>query len=253
VDVIGVKVYLVMPDLSRAKLEAIVRLSGELPLSILVSYSTFKLKPATLDRLRELRSRAEVEVMLDSGAYHMRRLGLDVRVEDYASFVQSNPRLFDVIVAPDVPHDCGSTLFRSFRFSKLLGNPPDVMMVLQGVTLNDYIKCYRLHRLAFGELHYVGVGGLDGARRRVGFLSELLGNLCNMGLELHLFGIGARLARLLATRGYNCVKSTDTMAWLHEIKFRRRDELGVDGNLVELNYRAMRRYLERIGVVARYS
>jgi hypothetical protein len=242
--------YLVIPDLSRGKLEAIVRLSRELPVGILVSYSTFKLKPVTLDRLRELRSRAEVKVMLDSGAYHMRKLGLDVRVEDYASLALSNPRLFDVIVAPDILHDCGSTLLRTLRFLKLLGNPHGVLMVLQGVTLSDYVKCYRLHRLAFGELRYVGVGGLDGTRRRIAFLSGLLGSLCSLGLELHLFGVGARLARLLVTRGYSCIKSTDTVAWLHEIVFRRRDELGVDGDPVELNYRAMRRYLERLRVVA---
>jgi len=63
------KVYLVLPDLSRSKLEALVMLSNEVGnLGILVSFYTLKAKPKTLDRLRELRGRADVSVMLDSGA-----------------------------------------------------------------------------------------------------------------------------------------------------------------------------------------
>jgi hypothetical protein len=75
------KVYLVMPDLSRPKLEALVLLSREVSgLGILVSYSTLKLKPKTLDRLRELRERADVSVVLDR--FHRRTIvgrGVGVR------------------------------------------------------------------------------------------------------------------------------------------------------------------------------
>jgi len=233
-----------MPDLSRAKVEALARLSRERHVPILVSYSTFMLKPVTLERLRELRGRAySLEVMLDSGAYHMARLGLDVSVAGYASFASKHLNLFDLVVAPDAPGDCGSTLRRTIEFERLHRGP--LLPVVQGRTVEEYVYCYtRLEEagLVGGAL---GVGGLDGERRTLRFLEGLLGRLCGGRARLHLFGVGARLYKALAPRYGGCVASIDTGAWQAEIRYRRRTELGADGGLEELEYRAMKRYLER--------
>ena len=240
-----VEVYLVMADLSRAKVEALIKLSQELPVSILVSYSTFKLKPVTLSRVRELRARAGVKVMLDSGAYHMARLGLDVRVVEYARFAERHQRLFDVVVAPDVPGDARATVERTREFSRLYGD--GFLPVLQGVRVEDYLWCAReLRDLIEG---HVGVGGLDKARRRAEWLEKLLGALCR-GLELHMFGLGARLSKSLISKFRGCIRSVDTGAWSSEITFRRRSVLGVDGDIVELEYKAMKSYLKRFNIRA---
>ena len=240
-----VEVYLVMADLSRAKVEALARLSRELPVSILVSYSTFKLKPVTLSRVRELRARAGVKVMLDSGAYHMARLGLGVRVVEYARFAERHQRLFDVVVAPDVPGNAKATVERTMEFSKFYNGW--FLPVLQGVRVEDYLWCAReLRDLIEG---YAGVGGLDRGKRRAEWLEKLLGALCR-GLELHLFGLGARLTKVLVSRFRGCVRSVDTGAWQAEVTFRRWSELKTDGDMVELEYKAMKRYLERFNVRA---
>lgn len=240
-----VEVYLVMADLSRAKVEALARLSRELPVSILVSYSTFKLKPVTLDRVRELRARAGVKVMLDSGAYHMARLEFKVDVMGYARFAENYQKLFDVVVAPDVPGDAVATVKRTREFSRVYGDR--FLPVLQGTRLEEYIWCAReLEDLIGG---YVGVGGLDKARRRAEWLEKLLSKLCG-GLELHMFGLGARLSKILVSRFRNCVRSVDTGAWSSEITFRRRSVLGVDGDIVELEYKAMKSYLKRFNIRA---
>jgi len=239
-----VKVYLVMPDLSRAKVEALIRLSQEQLVSILLSYSTFVMKPATLDRLRELRKRAsQLEVMLDSGAYHMARLGLEISVASYANFASKHLNLFDVIVAPDVPGDCRVTLERTLEFRELYEGP--LLPVVQGRTVNEYVSCYtRLEEAGLVD-EALGIGGLDGERRKPGFLGGLLAQLCTNGTKLHLFGVGARLYKALAGRYSDCVASVDTGAWQAEIRYRRTTELKADGSMAELEYRAMKRYLER--------
>jgi len=239
-----VKVYLVMPDLSRAKIEALTRLSHEQPVSILVSYSTIIMKPVTLERLRELRRRAySLEVMLDSGAYHMARLGLEISVASYADFALKHQNLFDVVVAPDVPGDCEATLRRTLEFKRLYRGP--LLPVVQGRTVEEYIYCYtRLQEagLVDGAL---GVGGLDGERRKQGFLGSLLAQLCTNSAKLHLFGVGARLYKALTSRYGYCIASIDTGAWQAEIYYRRRTELKADSDVTELEYKAMKRYLER--------
>ncbi len=239
---LDVEVYLVMPDLSRAKVEALVRLSRELPVSILVSYSTFKLKPATLDRLVYLSERSDVRVMLDSGAYHMARLGLRVDVEEYALFAQRYHRLFSIVVAPDVPGDARATVERTLEFKAVYEG--EFLPVLQGSNLEDYLWSSQALEEEGVLDGYAGVGGLDGSRRLKSWLETLLGRLCGR-LQLHLFGLGARLAKNLKQRFNNCIRSVDTGAWQAEITYRRRSELGVDGDMVELEYRAMKRYLER--------
>ena len=237
-----VEVYLVMPDLSRSKVEALVRLSGELRVSILVSYSTFKLKPATLRGLEELRGRAEVNVMLDSGAYHVARLGLNVSVEEYARFAERHQRLFNIVVAPDVPGDAEATVERTREFSRVYRGW--FLPVLQGTRLEEYLWCARELREIVSGGGYVGVGGLDGSKRRVEWLGKLLSKLCG-SVELHLFGLGARLTKTLTARYGGCVKSVDTGAWSSEIAYRRRSTLGAGGDIVELEYKAMKSYLER--------
>jgi hypothetical protein len=234
------KVYLVLPDLSRSKIEAIVMASRELGnLGLLISYFTLKLKPKTLDRLRELRGRADVSVMLDSGAYHMARLGLNLDVREYAELASRNDNLFDLIVAPDVPGDPELTVVRTIKFSRLYAG--DFMPVVQGRSVEEYVRCYReLRSLGLTRYHRLGVGGLERFKREPALLGELVSRLCFK--PLHLFGVGSRVLRLISAYD-GCIRSIDSAAWLHEIRFRRR-ALG-DGDPVRLNYNAIKAYLRR--------
>jgi hypothetical protein len=229
-----------LPDLSRPKLEAIAVLSRELGnLGLLVSFYTLKAKPKTLDRLRELRGRADVTVMLDSGAYHMARLGLNLDVREYAELASRHGDLFDVVVAPDVPGDPELTVVRTIKFSKLYAG--DFMPVVQGRSVEEYVRCYReLRSLGLTKYHRLGVGGLEQFKREPALLGELVSKLCFK--PLHLFGVGSRVLRLIASYD-GCVRSVDSTAWLHEIKYRRR-ALG-DGDPVRLNYNAIKTYIYR--------
>jgi hypothetical protein len=235
-----VKVYLVLPDLSRPKLEALVLLSREVSdLGVLVSYSTLKLKPKTLERLGELRGRADVSVMLDSGAYHVVRLGLSLDVRGYAELASRHSNLFDVVVAPDVPGDAMRTVTRTIKFSKLYTG--DFMPVVQGRSVEEYVRCYReLRSLGLTRYHRMGVGGLERFKKEPALLGELVSRLCFK--PLHLFGVGSRILRLLSDYD-GCIRSIDSVAWLHEIRYRRR--LHGDGDPVKLNYNAIKTYIYR--------
>jgi hypothetical protein len=234
------KVYLVLPDLSRSKLEALVLLSNDLNnLGLLVSFYTLKTKPKTLDRLRELRGRADVDVMLDSGAYHMARLGINLNVGEYADLASRHSNLFDVVVAPDVPGDACRTVVRTIKFSKLYTG--DFMPVVQGRSAEEYVRCYReLRSLGLARYRRLGVGGLELFKSEPNLLGELLSRLCFK--PLHLFGVGSRVLRLVSAYD-GCIRSVDSTAWLHEIRFRRRT-LG-DGDPVRLNYNAIKTYIYR--------
>jgi hypothetical protein len=234
------KVYLVMPDLSRSKLEALALLSREVSgLGVLVSYYTLKTKPKTMDRLRELRGMADVSVMLDSGAYHMARLGLNLDVRGYAELASRNGDLFDIVVAPDVPGDPELTVARTIKFSRLYAG--ELMPVVQGRNVEEYVRCYReLRSLGLVRHHRLGVGGLEQFKRDPGLLGELVSRLCFK--PLHLFGVGSRLLRSLSAYG-SCVRSVDSAAWLYEVRYRRRALGG--GDPVRLNYNAIKAYLRR--------
>jgi hypothetical protein len=239
-EILMAKVYLVMPDLSRSKLEALVLLSNEISrLGILISYSTLKLKPKTLDGLAVLKRRADVDVMLDSGAYHMARLGLKVDVREYADFVSKHGNLFNTVVAPDVPGDPERTVVRTIKFSKLYAG--EFMPVVQGKNVEEYVKCYReLRSLGLARYSRLGVGGLELFKSEPNLLGELLSRLCFK--PLHLFGVGSRVLRLVSAYD-GCIRSIDSAAWLHEIRYRRR-MLG-DGDPVKLNYNAIKAYIRR--------
>jgi hypothetical protein len=192
-----------------------------------------------LDRLRELRGRADVSVMLDSGAYHMARLGLSLDVRGYAELASRHSNLFDVVVAPDVPGDPELTVVRTIKFSRLYAG--EFMPVVQGRSVEEYVWCYReLRSLGLARYHRLGVGGLERFKKEPDLLGELVSKLCSK--PLHLFGVGSRLLRLLSDYG-NCIGSIDSVAWLHEIRYRRR--LLGDGDLVKLNYNAIKAYLRR--------
>jgi len=233
-------IYLVLPDLSMAKIGAVLRLHGEgFRFGILVSYTTLLRKPEYLGVLRALKAKApSLPVMLDSGAYHVRALGSRVGVRSYARFAYANRGLFDLVVAPDVPGAPRATIARTLLFKRFYDGA--FIPVIQGVTVEDYTWCLgEMRRIA--DVGHVGVGGLDGERRRPGFLRELLNRLCDDSVKLHLFGVGpGALARL---REYDCVVSTDSGTWSMGIIYRRRDLKAQDP--VELNYIAMRRHVER--------
>ncbi|MEM1640956.1 MAG: hypothetical protein QW206_05095 [Acidilobaceae archaeon] len=231
----SLRIYIVLPDLSITKIKAIEIASREADFGILVSYSIIKMKPVVLERLSALRSKTEVSVMLDSGAYHLAKLGLEVGVRDYADLILKHNKLFDIVVAPDVPGDCSTTLARTREFAKVYRG--EFMPVVQGKNL----KCYK-------ELEEIsttvrGIGGLDGDKRRTSFIASVVRVLPK---GLHLFGVGARAVAGLSKAGLlDKVVSVDSSGWLAEIRFRRRSVLGADG-VVEANAKAIQVYIERV-------
>ena len=252
-----VRVFIVLPDVSTAKVNAILRASRERgPVDVLVSYTTLTWKPSSYGRLLLLREHGALgEVMLDSGAYHLMRLGMEVPLEDYAARAVEGP--WDLVVAPDVPSDPGLTIERSVRFTQL--HPGEFIPVLQGETVEGYLASLRaewelglLDRAPMRSgARLVGVGGLDGPRRRIAFLSRLVSSVLresrSIGLDivLHLFGIGVRLIRGLRRRGLlESVYSVDSSGWLAEITFRRRTVYAAH-TPEEASYKAITAYLAK--------
>ena len=242
-------VFLVLPDLSRAKVRALEVLGG---VPVLVSYTVLRWKPGMLPRLWELRRSGAVgRVMLDSGAYHLARLGESVDPGEYAGFALEHGGLWDLVVAPDVPGDPEGTLGRTLVFSQAY--PGRFLPVLQGRAPGEYLWSLRaLEREGLteraprgpGGAPLIGVGGLDGERRRTAWVARLLRQLPDT-YRYHLFGIGIRVLRGLSRRGLlRLVASTDTTAWLAEIRFRRRTIHNAT-TTIEANTTAMRAYLEK--------
>lgn len=82
--------------------------------------------------------------------------------------------------------------------------------VLQGWTLEDYLRCVELYRTRGIELRDEPVVGIGSVCRRQAEdeIEEIVGTLAGMGLRLHGFGVktrGFRYARFLV--------SSDSMAW----------------------------------------
>ena len=237
-----VRVFLVLPDLSFAKAVALSEVGG---VDVLVSYSILVMKPGMRDRLEAVRDRLGV-VMLDSGAYHHARGVVDVDPVEYASFAWENRRLWHLVVAPDVPGNPGETLRRTLIFDKHYPGE-GYIPVIQGGRVEDYLGMLReleAQGLA-SEGFLVGVGGLDGEKRRIAFLSKLLSKLPDK-YRYHLFGVGARILRGLARRGllYK-VYSVDSSAWLMEIRYRRRTVYKAS-DLITAEILGIKGYLERV-------
>lgn len=249
-----VRVYLVLPDLSVAKAEALCSV-GE-PLDVLISYSTILWKPVVEKRLRLVREAGCLgSVMLDSGAYHLARKAVEVDVRAYASYATGASSLYDLIVAPDSPGQAEETISRTLLFSKVYRGgfipvlQPPYTKVLDELYNAGVIK--RALKVEDGRL-LMGIGGLDGGLRRVeavsGIVSSVVGAAGELGLDvvLHLFGVGARILKGLARRGLlDFVYSVDSSGWLAEIRFRRRSVYGAIG-VVDANIAAIKGYLERV-------
>jgi hypothetical protein len=244
-----------MPDVSEAKAWALCRVGG---VDVLVSYSTLTWKPVALGRLSALRAGGCVAmVMLDSGAYHHGRGALRVEVEGYAGLAEAYGWLFDLVVAADVPGDPGATLERSLRFAELYSGPFIPVAQPPPGEPSPEAHAGSLEELeASGLLSraprprgrpLAGIGGLDGPRRRARYLAALVSRIAeSWSLDLHLFGVGARLLASLARRRLlHHVYSVDTGAWQAEIRWRRRTVYKADGPL-EANEAAIRGYLERV-------
>ncbi len=260
-----VRVYLVLPDVSKSKVRALCGASHRrgAVLDVLVSYSTLLWKPVAAERLSLLVSRGCVSpAMIDSGAYHLATRGLEVDVASYAATARRlvADGVAGFVVAPDVPGDPWATLARSLEFAEVYpgefvpviqppprGGPDPVLHAAQLAELEAAGLLERAPKLPGGRV-LVGVGGLDGNRRRTAYVAELV-RLVWEGYGwagLHIFGAGARLLKSLARRGLlDAVYSVDTGAWQAEIRFRRRTELGAEG-VVDANVRAIVRYLERV-------
>ncbi|MCE4628260.1 MAG: queuine tRNA-ribosyltransferase family protein [Desulfurococcales archaeon] len=247
----SVELFLVLPDLGGSKVEALRSLCVEgVRASVLVSYTVLRWKPGMMPRLSSLRGEGCLgRVMLDSGAYHLMRLGERVDPGEYAEFARSAKELWDIVVAPDAPGKPGETLERTLEFASSYSG--SFMPVLQGEDEEGYARLLRSFeregltdrapRASEGR-PVIGIGGLDGERKRVGYVSRLLKRLPEE-YSYHLFGVGIRVLRGLRRRGLlGRVYSVDSSGWLAEIWFRRRTVYGASG-VVEANLAAMRAYI----------
>ncbi len=248
----SVRVYIVLPDLSESKAEALCSLAGRWrPVDVLVSYTVLRWKPAVMPRLRRLKSEGCIgRVMIDSGAYHIMRLGEQVDPAGYAEYLGKHRGLADTVVAPDIPGSPGETLERTLEFMRHYQG--SFIPVLQGGGISDYRACLedmidygileRAPRLPDGRA-LIGIGGLDGAKKRVGFVSSLLESLPREGYAYHVFGVGVRVLRGLRRRGLlGNVYSVDSSGWLSEIMWRRRTVYRAE-TPVEANMHAIHGYL----------
>jgi hypothetical protein len=250
-----VRAFLVLPDLSARKAEALCKAGA---IDVLVSYTIARWKPSILERLDALKGKGCLRgVMLDSGAYH-RLKGFQVDPRDYARLALEHRSLWDLLVAPDSIGDPQGSLERTLEFAGLY--PREFVPVAQPPpgSLDPRRHALEAERLAVRGLlerapkipggRLLGVGGLDGARRRVSYIARLVEEIEGLGLgvRLHLFGVGARILRGLASRGlHTIIYSIDSTGWLAEIMFRRRTVYNAE-DVVEANARAIRGYLERL-------
>ncbi len=250
--------FIVLPDLGETKYRALARLgSAGMPVDVLISYTTLKWKPSAYRRIQELRRRGLVRgVMLDSGAYHIMRLGEEVDLEDYSRIASEGPWTF--VVAPDVPGDPPATLERTARFSVIYEGR--FVPVIQGGQMEEYAENMRalwslglLDRapVAGDGRPLVGIGGLDGRKKRTNFVSSLISTLAREARELgldptfHLFGIGVRVLKGLARRGLlRYIYSVDSSGWLAEIQWRRRTVYNANTPL-EANLKAIEAYIAK--------
>ncbi|MCE4599695.1 MAG: hypothetical protein F7C81_05810 [Desulfurococcales archaeon] len=244
------RVFLVLPDLSMRKYATLQSLADKgILIDVLVSYTILSSKPSMLSRLQELRQTGSIgEVMLDSGAYHLARLGLNVDPLEYSNFAYKWLDLWDYVVAPDVPGDPDATLERTIEFAKYYRE--DFIPVIQGGSVDEYVKMGESLLDAIGYLNasLTGIGGLDGFKRRAPFISKLVSSISrSLGLyKLHLFGVGSRIVKSLAKRGLlKYIYSVDTTAWLAEIMYRRNTVYKAL-DVVDANISAIIGYLKRI-------
>jgi len=170
------------PDV-KAKASALAQLLDLMPelrsrIGILVSYAL--IDNATLECVRTLKEQYRIQVMLDSGAFHVlaKKVPLEKYlswIRDYAEFANRHLDLFDWVVIPDVPCDSRPaeevqklpniqkiliTVENAVRFSELLSDPRKLVVVVQGYFPNEYAVCCQLliqHRLVTAR---VGVGSL---------------------------------------------------------------------------------------------
>jgi hypothetical protein len=260
-----VRVFLVMPDLSEAKVEALrLAASRGVLADLLVSATIVAWKPSVESRLAALRAGSTIgSVMLDSGAYHHARGEAEVSVEWYARLASRlhGEGLVDYIVAPDVPGDPRATLERTIEFTAHypgsfipVAQPPPGKPDPKGHA--GSLEALARHGLidkapqVEGGRRLVGIGGLDGPLRRAPYLASLVEEVerewGHRGIALHLFGVGARLLKSLARRGLaGIIYSIDSTAWLAEIKWRRRTVYNATTTL-EANLAAITGYIAKV-------
>ncbi len=248
-----IEVFFSFPDLSRSKLEALRQLyASDVRVNVLISYTTLRWKPVTLERLKEARSYLG-EVMLDSGAYHI--FSGAISYEEMASYLSDYSELssklldrgiVDYAVAPDVPGDRARTLENTLRFMN--GDQGGKMSVLQGRSVGEFLDF--LTELSSRGLitDPLGMGNVNifKGRGRVGMgqLAAVLRAVKSVHDErIHLFGANLRILSLREVR--ELLDMCDTASWLYDIRFRRRTVLKA-GDTAEATRKAIIYFLERL-------
>ena len=248
-----VKIFFSFPDLSKSKLKALKQLyASDLMVNVLISYTTLRWKPITLERLKEVR-RYIGEVMLDSGAYHVFSGVISHReMARYLSeYVLLSSRLLergiiDYAVAPDVPGDTERTLKNTIKF--LDGNAEGKVSVLQGKDVSEFLRFFKelsnqgliTDPLGLGNVNAFKERGKEGMEQLIELLREV--RSFHSG-RVHLFGANMKILKIKEVRVL--LDMCDTASWLYDIRYRRRTVLKAK-DTVEATRKAIIYFLERL-------
>ncbi len=248
-----VKVFFSFPDLSKSKLKALRQLyTNDLMVNVLISYTTLRWKPVTLERLREAREYVG-EVMLDSGAYHVfsgaishREMARYLREYALLSSELLEGDVIDYAVAPDVPGDTERTLKNTIRF--LNGSPEGRISVLQGRDVDEFLGFFEelsdldlvTDPLGLGNVNVFKERRREGMKQLVEVLSEVRSSYSG---RVHLFGANLKILGVREIR--DLLDMCDTASWLYDIRYRRRTVLKAK-DTVEATKKAIIYFLERL-------
>jgi len=254
------KGYIVSIFVSNAMLKAIETLAQEKTIHVLVSYARIKEVNGLLAWVYQLKRIKNTVVMLDSGAFDMKWYNVPVPVPEYLDFVARHKKIFDIIVAPDVLGNCKQTIKRTKEFIKHYykiydaKHPPQIMPVLQGPSMDEYINCYVVQEELLSEYglktDYWGIGGLIDGRDTPQFLIPLFKKLSrlNSKIKIHLFGVGPKLiASLGPYKKY--VESFDTGWWFTYTDVPKRGKDGLKDPFDEVVKRFYKRTKDFLDLV----
>ena len=201
---------------------------------VLVSYP--QIDGETLECIRLLKQR-KVEVMLDSGAFHVlqRKVPLDRYLSwlnEYVEFVNNHIDLFDWVVTADIPCDARVdsslqylpnrrrielTIDNTLKIIDRISDPRKFMIVIQGYTPEEYAYCCELYKRYGIVTARVGVGSLcirkysENAVQEVKQILETVRQHLPTWVKLHAFGLNVRF--LKHGEIFRLINSSDSAAY----------------------------------------